>query len=273
VGSGLSLGDNRGGAANGDILEVLIYDRPLGTSDLNQLTSYLSKKYSFLTFAPVSGTSATSTLNVTLQGISSGETVCFTTDGTLPDIAKAQALIKNNGQPYTGNLPDPTSPSTKLYSTTSGINLTGSCKIEAVGFDAYGNQLTPVISAQYYVGDTNQVGISNAWQIQYFGSVNLNATTINTLSPGGLTYLQDYLLGFNPTVFSTNGDGLSDLQNYQAGISPYATNISGDGLTNAQDIALGINPFISRPPSPPPAPSNGTGPTITILLPLSAVKQ
>jgi hypothetical protein len=98
------------------------------------------------------------------------------------------------------------------------------------------------------------------------------------LSPGGsgLTNLQAYLYGYNPTLFSTNGDGLSDLVNYQLGIAANDYTISGDGLTNAQNLALGIDPFNPyEAPLTPPArnPNDHTKPVITLIQPSNAILQ
>jgi hypothetical protein len=156
------------------------------------------------------------------------------------------------------------------------LNITGSCPIQAAAFVPYTDengvtdyeQIGATITAQYYVADTNKIGVTNAWQTTY----SLNLTTVamvNSLSSGGsgLTYLQDYLLGYNPTLYSTNGDGLSDLQNYQLGYSATQTNISGDGHTNAYDLANGIDPFQPYVAPTPPTPQSGHTLTVTITLP------
>jgi hypothetical protein len=92
---------------------------------------------------------------------------------------------------------------------------------------------------------------------------------VNNRAAGGSgwTYLQDYLLGYKPTVYSTNGDGLSDLQNYQLGYSATQTNISGDGQSNAYDLANGIDPFLPYVAPTPPTPQSGYTLTVTITLP------
>jgi hypothetical protein len=77
-------------------------------------------------------------------------------------------------------------------------------------------------------------------------------------------------LGYDPNLFSTNGDGISDLLNYQSGYKGDNYNISGSTLTNAQLIAQGIDPFLPYSPPSPPTPGNGSGPVITVLLPTNA---
>jgi len=108
--------------------------------------------------------------------------------------------------------------------------------------------------------------------MEYFGTTNIVASTV---SPGGLTYLQDYLYGYNPTVYSNIGDGLSDLINLELGYGPTDTDINGYGLSNAQQLALGLDPFdigINPGQSTPPAgnPSDHVPPTITLTSPQGA---
>ena len=113
---------------------------------------------------------------------------------------------------------------------------------------------------------------------------NLSNILPNQLVEGGsgLTYLQAYLWGYNPTVFSSNGDGLSDATNYLLGyaatntdINGY-TNSSGVRLTNAQQLALGLDPFdmgINPPPVTPPSdPGDTVPPTITLTAPNGATQ-
>jgi hypothetical protein len=144
-------------------------------------------------------------------------------------------------------------------------------------------QISPSASAQFWIGDTYHIGIPDAWQTQYLGSVsNLNP---NALTPGGsgLTYLQAYQWGYNPTMYSTNGDGLSDLVNHQLGYAGTNTDIngytdgSGNPMTNAQQLALGLDPFdvgVNPPqPAPPtPNPNDHTPPPINLTQPANATK-
>jgi hypothetical protein len=253
----------------GDISEILVYDHALTTSDMATVTTYLAKKYGVLSFSLPSGTSSSTPLSLTINNIPTGTTVYYTTNGTAPAPSTTAAA-------WTNALPNPTSPSTKLYTAGQALNITGSCPIQAAAFVPYTDengvtdyeQIGATITAQYYVADTNKIGVTNAWQTTY----SLNLTTVamvNSLSSGGsgLTYLQDYLLGYNPTLYSTNGDGLSDLQNYQLGYSATQTNISGDGHTNAYDLANGIDPFQPYVAPTPPTPQSGHTLTVTITLP------
>lgn len=69
--------------------------------------------------------------------------------------------------------------------------------------------------------DVNRDGLPDAWQIQYYGSITNPAA-----APGadpihkGLTNLQNYQLGLDPTKLDTDGDGFPDLAELQAGSDP-----------------------------------------------------
>jgi len=236
----------------GDLAEILIYDHALSAAEQAQVGVYLSNKYglSFTSPAPVmtpNGGSYSSSVSVSFASVTSPAVIKYTLDGTAPTV---------NSTTY-----------------SSSFTLTQSCPVNAAVFSSSsGVQISPITAAQFYVGDTGSIGISDAWQTTYFGHTGISP---NAQSPGGsgLTNLQAYLYGYNPNLFSTNGDGLSDLVNHQLGIAASDTTISGDGLTNAQNLALGIDPFnTNEAPITPPAtnPSDHTPPTITLNQPANA---
>jgi hypothetical protein len=255
----LSAGFNLGQAPvagytwQGDIAEVLVYDHQLSSDEMVQLSAYISAKYNFKVtvpapvLSPLSGASNATSVTVTMTGYAPPMEIHYTTDGSLPTA---------------------TSP---LY--TGPLSLTQSTVINAAIF-INGGMVSPVTTAQYYVSDSLGIGISDAWQIKYFGSVGI---TPNALAPGGsgLTNLQAYLWGYDPTKYSSNGDGLSDYVNHLLGYAGNNFDINGNGLTNAQDIELGLNPFTPNnnfTTAPPPDPSDQTVPVITLSLPTGAVK-
>ena len=232
---------------NADVYEVLFYSRALSDTELQQAEVYLANKYSLEVDLPAptitpNGGSFTSSTSVSFGAIPSPAVIRYTLDGSLP-----------------------TATST-LY--TTAFNLTQSAPVNAAIF-LNNIEVSPVSNAQFYVGDTGSIGIPDAWQTTYFGHTGISASA---LSPGrsGLTNLQDYLYGYNPNLFSTNGDGLSDLVNHILGISATNTTISSDGLTNAQNLLLGIDPFNSNEaPITPPAtnPNDHTAPVINLVEP------
>jgi hypothetical protein len=69
--------------------------------------------------------------------------------------------------------------------------------------------------------DVNRDGLPDAWQIQYYGSITNPAAAPGADPIGkGLTNLQNYQLGLDPTKMDTDGDGYSDLAELQAGSDP-----------------------------------------------------
>jgi archaellum component FlaF (FlaF/FlaG flagellin family) len=231
--SGFYLGEASAGNCTwqGDIAEVLIYDHQLSKAEMAQLSYYLSAKYGYPLLAPTitpnGGTNSTS-ITISMAPTGGSYHVRYTTDGTIP----------------TG--------SSSLYSAP--VILTQSSFVQAALFDDNGVQASPITSAQFYVGDSQNIGISDSWQYQYFGRLISNPYSFGI---NGLSYLQDYQLGLNPLLFCNNGDGLSDAQTLQLGYNPTNTLIAGNGLTNAQNLALGLNPFnpgvLQQAPSPNPS--------------------
>jgi hypothetical protein len=257
---GVSLGIIPGGSNwwIGDIQEVMVYDHQLTAAEQDFVELYLANKYGIWaptllpapTFTPTGGSFASS------QSVSIAQvpltSIHYTLDGSTPT---------SNSPTYSGTL-----------------TLTQSCPLSAAYFVG-ANQVSPVASAQFYIGDSGNIGISDAWQTMYFGHTGINPTA---LAPSGLIYLQAYLYGYNPLLVSTNGDGLSDLLNHQLGYAGSNTDINGavdsngNPLTNAQQLQLGLDPFdpVTNPAAPgEPAgtPGDTTPPTITLTRPNNAV--
>jgi hypothetical protein len=241
----------------GNISEVLIYNRVLSSTEISEIQTYLTTKYApysaTATISPNGGNITTST-NISLSGATSPAVITYTLNGSAPTSTSTQ---------YTGT-----------------FNLTQDGEVVNCAVFFGGVQISPMATAQFWIGDTYHIGIPDVWQTEYLGSVtDLNP---NALVPGGsgLTYLQAYQWGYNPTMYSTNGDGLSDLINYQLGYAGSDTDIngylnsSGNPMTNAQQLALGLDPFdvgINPPPGTPPSdPGDTVPPTITLTAPQGA---
>jgi hypothetical protein len=235
-----------------DLAELLIYNRALTASEQMQAELYLADKYNLAysiaapTITPNGGSFSSST-SVSFSFVPSPALIRYTLDGTSPTSSSTL---------YSGN-----------FTLTQSRPVTAAVFLDNV-------KISPDASAQFYVGDTDGIGISDAWQIEYFGSIGISP---NALSPGGsgLTNLQCYFYGYNPTLYSTNGDGLSDLVNYQLGYAGTDTDINGYGLTNAQQLALGLDPFDAGiNPVQPTLPAGTSGdtvpPTITLTSPQGA---
>jgi alpha-tubulin suppressor-like RCC1 family protein len=111
-----------------------------------------------------------------------------------------------------------------------------------------------------WAGDTSQNGVSDAWELQYFGTLTHDVTA--DTDGDGLMDIQEYTLGTDPTKADTDGDGLSDFVQpyaYYNGVRPTLTKLGGDnqtaapGLFNAQpfDVAVwnaaGTAPLVNAP--------------------------
>ncbi len=59
----------------------------------------------------------------------------------------------------------------------------------------------------------------------------------------GLTNLQEFQLGTNPTVADTDGDGLNDGDEVRMGTNPLVADTDGDGLSDGDEVRLGTNPL------------------------------
>ena len=255
---GMTVGADYNGEEgwSGDVVELLAYDHQLSASEMQQVNAYLSNKYGIITegysYAPPSispdGAIAASSVSVSFSAAPASTVIHYTLDGTTPTASSPT---------YTG-----------------AFNLTASCPVQCAIFQG-ALQVSAVNSAQFYIGDSGDTGMTDIWQIANFGRTGVDP---NALSPGGsgLTNLQDYLYGYNPNLYSTNGDGFSDYSNHLLGISGTDTTIPLDGLTNAQQLALGLNVFSSEAPIPPPTPptpnpNDHTPPVITLFDPPGAV--
>ena len=265
---GISIGGLYSGTYGwrGDIAEVLLYDHQLTSTEIQRISTYLGNKYGLgiptVTISP-NGGSYGSIANVSLATFSPIGSIRYTTDGRLPTS---------------------TSP---LYA--GPFNVTRSAPVQAALFVG-SVEISPLSSAQFYINDAGSTGISDGWKITYFGTTSVDP---NAKTPGGsgLTNLQAYLLGYDPTKFCCNGDGLSDYANSQLGYTATNFDIDGDGLTNAQELALQTDPFspdtdgdghndgsdfypldATRWSAPTASPSDHIGPQITLTQPANAQK-
>lgn len=118
------------------------------------------------------------------------------------------------------------------------------------------------IGADEYV-DTDGNGLPNWWQIEYFGVLGVNPSTVEE---GGLTYLQAYQQGIIPTVITTAWE----TQNFGAtGVDPY-DDPDRDGFPNIYEFTHQADPnSASAIPAPDIVvdPDGSTGyPTISSAL-------
>jgi hypothetical protein len=97
--------------------------------------------------------------------------------------------------------------------------------------------------------DYDNDGISNAWEMAWFGSVTGAVATADADGDGFLN-IDEYKYGTNPTDSDTDHDGMPDGWEVKYGLNPlwpYDANEdwNGNGFTNYEDYLNGVNPLIS----------------------------
>jgi hypothetical protein len=93
--------------------------------------------------------------------------------------------------------------------------------------------------------DTDADGLPDDWELWYFG--DLSQGPDDDYDTDGLTNLEEYLAGTDPTNSDTDTDGMPDGWEVQYGLNPLdpadaAQDIDGDGLTNLQEYQVGTDP-------------------------------
>ncbi len=174
INSDLRIGQAEGALFfNGDLSEIMIYDRPLSESERQVVESSLATKYGWVkpvTIAPMGGT-FNGPVAVTLTTSSNGS-IRYTLDGSAPTAASTL---------YTGPF---------VISATSTLRT----KIFASALSSTESGALFVINP--FV-DTDADGLADAWETQYFGS--LGQTASGDYDGDGKTNLQEYQNGTNPT--------------------------------------------------------------------------
>ncbi|MDD3179012.1 MAG: fibronectin type III domain-containing protein [Opitutaceae bacterium] len=97
-----------------------------------------------------------------------------------------------------------------------------------------------------WADDTNQNGISDAWEMQYFG--NLSHTGGADSDSDGLSDIQEFLNGTNPTLVDSNGNSISDFADPSTsynGATPTLT-ITGGNNQFGNVSAFNAQPFVAR---------------------------
>ena len=211
---------------DGDIAEVLIYNRALTDNERYNLESYVYGKYGVgITHLPlitlISGGQQYGQVNQ--FNLMPFDVAVWDSSGTIPIVNTALSLTVNSGG---GQLSTTTGPNPALAQT---LNLTTDTDGTARAYYRHGSTaaVTSYIQA-YSGGQTFQftttsvsqmslayVTISNSWQMQYFGA-----------------------LGVDPNA-NPGGDGMSNLYKYAMDLNPLinegANDADGDGVANNQD--------------------------------------
>jgi hypothetical protein len=122
------------------------------------------------------------------------------------------------------------------------------------------------IAAQYNASiagkcnDSDGNGLQDAWEIRYFGSIGQNPSA--DPDADGLSNLQEFQQGTNPTKADTDGDGLTDGEEIRLGLSPFLRDTGNtgiqdgdkdtdhDGRSNYQELFIdGTDPLVFTPTS------------------------
>jgi|GEM_PF-1316812 len=89
--------------------------------------------------------------------------------------------------------------------------------------------------------DQDQDNISDAWEEAYFGDKDFNGEA--DTDRDGLTDLEEYQYGSNPTNMDSDGDGLSDMTEiYGVGTDPTSWDSDGDSISDVKEIFTGTSP-------------------------------
>jgi hypothetical protein len=252
----------------GEIAEVLVFNRSLSQTEVAQLSLYFGERYSM----PVQ----TSAPTITPAGGTFGSTQVV----TISELPNLETRYTINGLE-----PVETSP---VYSTS--LSLTQSTLVKAAYFHD-GVRVSAIATAQFYIDDTDEDGMSDAWEILYGLDENDPDDATSDADQDGLTAVQEYNLGTNPDETDSNNDGLADAVSLDLGYDPAATDSDGDGISNDDELLAGINPLLvdtdgdefnddvddypldpTRWEAPTPDPGDTDGPVITLTEPGNAVE-
>ncbi|MCB1129941.1 MAG: discoidin domain-containing protein [Verrucomicrobiae bacterium] len=146
-------------------------------------------------------------------------------------------------------------------STFENFDITGDPAVRYVRYTGYGNSTNDYNSFWEIAfntapaADSDNDGLPDWWENLYFE--NLAETAGGDHEPDGLTNLQEYQLGTDPTVANdpndADGDGLPDAWELTYFPSIWSQDASGDPdedtYTNAQEEELGTSPLIFNDPN------------------------
>ncbi len=260
-----------------DIAEVILYQRPLSSTERRQVDYYIYKRYRLPIYLPAPQISpATGTSN------SSSITISIAVTETPP--TGIQTYIR-----YTTDGSDPTWSSAGFTGTSGSFALTRSGTITAKVFlDPY--TASAAATSTYWVGDSDQDGMSDSWETAHGLDPGNAADGLLDADSDGLSNLKEFQLGTDPQTFDSNGDGLSDYSSVQLGFDPNATDSDGDGVSNSVEVTNGTDPMLqdsdgdgvndnadvypldaSRTTTTAANPSDTTPPTIQLTTPANAV--
>ena len=177
------------------------------------------------TSTSVSVTGPSSPLPVGTEGVAY-PTTAFTASGSAPMVWSTTGTLPpgmslDAAGVYSGT---PTTAGTYAFSATVTNPLGSETRVYSHTINAFGNP------------DTDGDGLPDAWEQTYFGDL--------TQGPGddlpdqdGLTNLEEYQAGTDPTVADTDGDGLTDGEEVNThGTDPNDSDTDNDGLSDGEEV-------------------------------------
>ena len=111
---------------------------------------------------------------------------------------------------------------------------------------AHSNVVSTVDMGADEFTDVDGDGLSDIWERRYFGNLSQSGGVDNDIDggPDGLTHLQEYHYGTDPTRADTDGDGLTDSSEVLThGTDPLIANTDEDGLLDGEEVAIGSDPL------------------------------
>jgi len=228
----------------GDIVEQLVYDHQLSSTELQGLGVYLTNKYNLPFYGTVptispNGGSYSSTQSVSITTTQTG-TLYYTLDGTTP------------------------TPASPAYS--GSISVSASALVQAAVFSSGGAQLSDVASAQFYINDSGHTGLPG---VPTGLSVTNASATENDLSwslPSFVNFSQVYVYR------STNSGAYELIAVLGAGATSYAdTNVAAGNSYTYEVGTLNQAGVSDTSPSSSVTPSASTSWSTTLTTPTGAL--
>jgi predicted transcriptional regulator len=108
--------------------------------------------------------------------------------------------------------------------------------------------LTPVTSVDVKTTDSDEDGLDDNWEYEYFGDLDFGSE--DDPDGDGLTNLQEYQQGTNPTNKDTDADGMPDSWEVEYGFDPNdyhdsADDVDNDGYSNYEEFRYQTDPLDS----------------------------
>lgn len=132
-----------------------------------------------------------------------------------------------------------------LLPGSPAINASGAGGFSLPSTDIHGESRTspPDLGVDEFT-DSDVDGLADWWEMRFVGSLASNGTANPDVD--GLTHLQEYLFGSNPTVADADADGASDSIELTAGTDPWDADTDDDSIPDGYEIAKLLDPLDYR---------------------------